>query len=262
MVSGQVIANPSGGPRLMIDVVPFDATGQIQSFEGSASIMVLGIDDSGKQRNQGRWDYTPDDVRATVNNATGTPTMRYFIELPANKQVASATQLWVRLKKQSGQKLLAHANVDITKPGIFSSKIEKAETPFKDVAAATYSEEASAADASTSPSQNLDMPTSSVESDWVVAQPGKPANLPPNVSDDSGAGGWRPSTQPMPAIADSVESNAKPCPTTHILSPLRQAQRSAPPTSETPAKRPSWSSDRSTDAAKKDSTKPSWSAIR
>jgi hypothetical protein len=251
MVSGQVVSNGSGGPRLMVDVVPFDSSGQVQSFEGSASIMLLAVDEEGKEHNRGRWDFTPDDVRAAVNTAAGMPTMRYFIELPRSAQVDGATQLWVRLARQSGEKLLAHAMIDVTKPGIFSSRLEKTEPQSANVLAATYSEET----AQTTP----EIATSNIESAWVVAQPGKPANLPPDVSDETGAGGWRTSTEPMPTI---VEANANAVPTATTSTPVQHSQRPATVVAKGPPKRPSWSSDRSGDSTQKDVTRPSWSATR
>jgi hypothetical protein len=251
MISGEVVANASGGPRLMVDVVPFDSNGQVQPFEGSASIMLLAIDEDGKQHNRGRWNYSPDDVREALNTATGKPKMRYFIELPQGTQTSGAVQLWVRLVRQSGEKLLTHATIDLTKPGIFSSRLEKSEPPSVDVAAAAYTEETAA--------PSTEMTTSNIESPWVVAQPGKPANLPPETSDESGAGGWRASSEPMPAI---VATSTKAVPTATISKSVHHAQHEPAAVAEVPAKRPAWSSDRSGDSTQKDVTRPSWSATR
>ncbi|HEX4412296.1 MAG TPA: hypothetical protein VH107_01625 [Lacipirellulaceae bacterium] len=252
MISGEVVANPAGGPRLMVDVVPFDSNGEIQPFDGTASIMLLETGADGKQCNHGRWDFNSGDVRAATNTATGKPTLRFYVELPSGVNVNGPVQLWVRLIPQNGNKLLTHATVEITKPGAFSSRLQKSELPATDVVAATYDEPSSAA----TPTEEV--ATSNVESAWVVAQPGKPANLPPETSDTTGAGGWRASTQAMPAIV-STSIEATP---TASNSPPPIEPREAAPAPSAPAKRSGWSADRSSDSARKDIARPSWSATR
>ena len=42
LLTGEVVANDDGGgPRLAIEVVPFDATGRVESFDGKVSLMLL-----------------------------------------------------------------------------------------------------------------------------------------------------------------------------------------------------------------------------
>ena len=154
MIAGEVVENNSGGPRLMIDVVPFDSNGQVQAFEGTASIMLLEIDEDGKQHCRGRWDFSRDDVRAAINTATGKPTMRYFIELPSNTQTGRSVQLWVQLVPRTGAKLLSHASVDMTKAGVFSSRPEKRDNSSStktSVVAASYTEDGPNAGESSTP---------------------------------------------------------------------------------------------------------------
>ena len=110
MISGEVVAASSGGPRLMVDVVPFDSSGLVQPFEGSASIMLLEINEDGKQHNLGRWDFSPDEVRAAVNTATGKPTMRYFIELPPNAAARRASPA-MGASRAAKRREAAHARV-------------------------------------------------------------------------------------------------------------------------------------------------------
>jgi len=260
MIAGEVVENNSGGPRLMIDVVPFDSNGQVKAFEGSASIMLLEIDENGKQHSRGRWDYSRDDVRAAINTATGKPTMRYFIELPPNTRTGGPVQVWVRLVPQTGAKLLSHASVDMTKPGVFSSRPEKRDSSTAtktSVVAASYSEDTPNAGESSTSAPEIN--TTNTESAWVVAQPGKPAILPPETSDTSGAGGWRTSAQSIPAF---VASSTDAAPVTANPTPAPLPRREIPAAAEAPPRRPSWSSDRSSDSARKDVTRPSWSATR
>ena len=77
-----------------------------------------------------------------------------------------------------GAKLLAHAKVNLTQPGVFSSN---GGTRFgqseETVVAASYEEPAAP------PAPSTDVATTSMtEGDWAIAEPGKPANLPAEAS--------------------------------------------------------------------------------
>ncbi len=251
MLSGEVVVNSTGGPRLMIDVVPFGAAAHVQPFEGSVSLMLLVDDDHGKRRSLGRWDYGPDDVRSAIRPTDSRSTMRFFIELPAGTPTSEASQLWVRLIARDGTKLLAHTNVNLARHGKFSSRTNKNWPSEEAFVSTSYEEEESTSANSLGATTN--------EGTWAVAEPGKPANLPVEARDKSGAGGWRVATEPMPkVVATSTEptsSMPKKAPSRHIHSPLKTATKE-------PSVRPGWAPERSGTAASNAATRPSWSATR
>jgi hypothetical protein len=252
MLSGEVVANDAGGgPRLMVDVVPFDASGRVEAFDGSVSLMLLTSGDDGRQRSIGRWDFGPNDVRAAIDTSASEPTIRFFVELPAGAAVSEATQLWVRLVPRDGAKLLAYANVDLAQPGVFSSRTDKLWPTEEAVLAASYVEESS--------TPASDVATTMSEGDWAIAEPGKPANLPPEAQDSSGGGGWRLSTEPMPAVVASSTALSPP----PAIEPLVRHENPTPVADAArPAKRPGWSPERSGESARRVATRPNWSATR
>ncbi len=252
MLSGEVVANDAGGgPRLMVDVVPFDASGRVEAFDGSASLMLLTSGDDGRQRSIGRWDFGPSDVRAAIDTNASEPTIRFYAELPAGTPVSEATQLWVRLVPQRGSKLLAHAQIDLTQPGMFSSRTDKVWPTEEAVLAASHVEEVS--------TPASDVAATMSEGDWATARPGKPANLPPEARDSSGGGGWRLSTEPMPAVVASSTAVSPP----PAIEPLVRHENPTPvAVAEKPTKRPGWSPERSGEPARRVATRPNWSATR
>ena len=134
-LTGEVVANGKRGPRLKIDVTPAD---QSKPFVGTASLMLLAVNEAGEQHSLGRWDYSANDVRAALDTTAQVPLMRYFVELPSGVPLNDSTQLWVRLVPQSGEKLLAHANVNLSSPGTFSSAPLPSRPQHADVVAASY----------------------------------------------------------------------------------------------------------------------------
>lgn len=252
LLSGEVVANDAGGgPRLMVDVIPFAASGRVEVFDGSVSLMLLANDDDGRQRSIGRWDFGPHDVRTAIDTNTSEPTMRFYVELPAGTPAGEATQLWVRLVPQSGPKLLAHANIDLAQPGVFSSRTDKLWPTEETVLAASYVEETS--------TPVTDVAATMNDGAWATAQPGKPANLPPEMQDKSGSGGWRVSTEPMPVVvASSTARTSLPA-----IEPLTRPENSTPlAIVKKPAKRPGWAAERPGEPSHRVATLPSWSATR
>jgi hypothetical protein len=250
-LTGEVVSNGKRGPRLKIEVAPAD---QSTPFVGTASLMLLAVNETGEQHSLGRWDYSANDVRAALDTTSPTPMMRYFVELPSGISLNESTQLWVRLVPQSGEKLLAHANVNLASPGTFSSSPLPSRPQHSDVVAASYTEDPS--------TPTADVPVEMSGTPWAIALPGKPANLSPEARDESGAGGWRASSEPIPA-APIVAQEQRPTPKIHAaIRHEKPAKDTAKEVPESPAKRTGWSPERSGDTPQNIATRPSWSATR
>jgi hypothetical protein len=255
MLSGEVVTNDSGGgPRLMIDVAPFAASGRVEWFDGSASLMLLATGDDGQQQSIGRWDFNPHDVRAAIDPSANEPTMRFFVELPAGTPIGASTQLWVRLVPRDGAKLLAHANVDLARPGLFSSRADKLWPTEEAVVAASYVDESKVPAVPAA-----DVATTINEGNWAIAAPGRPANLPPEARDASGGGGWRVSTEPMPVVlASGTEVLAPPT----VERPVPKARSKPEAVAAKPLHPPGWTPERAGESTRRVASRPSWSASR
>ncbi len=250
-LTGEVVANGKGGPRLKIEVAPAD---QSKPFVGTASLMLLAVNNAGEQHSLGRWDYSANDVRAAFDTTAPVPLMRYFVELPPGVPLNESTQLWARLVLQSGEKLLAHANVNLASPGVFSSSPPPSRPQHADVVAASYTEEPSA--------PTPDVPVEVNGTPWAIALPGKPANLSPEARDESGAGGWRASSEPIPPTPIAV-TEKRPAPKVHAtIRHEKRAESRADKAPESPNKRTGWSPERSGEAPQSVATRPTWSANR
>lgn len=288
LLSGKVVANSNGGPRIMVDVIPPTSADGQQPFEGSVSLMLLTTDANGEQHNVGRWDFNADDVHAAFVDGATRPTLRFFVEMPTRTNVDGPTTLWTRLVPRDGAKLLAHANVDLARPGIFSSRSESERSRLADeliLAANCVEAPAGSAernenaatfgdDASSEPVESSEVSATINEADWSIAQPGKPANLPPETADKTGAGGWRLSTEPMPVAvvqstpATSVLPQVSSANTADSKSPLlemltgRESSAAVELAAEQPV-RPNWAPGRDGEtSARHVASRPSWSAKR
>ena len=246
LLSGEVVANENGGgPRLVIDVEQFDQAGRSARFDGTVSAILMAIDKDGGRRNLGRWDFGPADVRSATDATASEPTMRFHIELPEGTRVNGMTELWVRLSPENGAKVLSSAKVDLSRPGVFSSRTDKLWASEEAVVAASYEE---------TPSPSVETSTTMNEGKWVVAAPGKPANLPPDA--DRAGGGWRASSEPMPVAVAAGKANAP----THIdRPPATEASSKSGSTAEL-AKKPSWTPERPGKSSH--DARPTWSATR
>jgi hypothetical protein len=247
LLSGEVVQNESGGgPRLVVDIESFDRSGRITQFDGTVSMMLVSTSGD-KPRKLARWDFGPDNVRAAVDANADEPTMRFHVELPAGTQADGSTELWVRLAPTSGDKLLSHAKVDLSRPGVFSSRANKLWASEESVIAASYVE------TSTAPAETA-APVN--EGTWAVALPGKPANLPPDS--DAADGGWKATKEPLPEVVVSAKQAA----------PKRIARKSNSESlsksthaaSTEMARKPAWTPERPGNAAA--AKRPSWSATR
>jgi hypothetical protein len=108
LLSGEVVANETGGgPRLVVDVVPYDQAGHLAIVDDNVSLMLLAPGPDGRKQSIGRWDFGPDDVRAAIDTNAAEPSMRYYIELPAGFRAQEATEMWVRVVPGKGAKMLA-----------------------------------------------------------------------------------------------------------------------------------------------------------
>ena len=216
-------------------------------------LMLMAPGPDGGRQSLGRWDFGPENVRAAVVNPKSSPqTLRFFVELPADSRVDTSSELWVRVLPRNGMKLLAHAPVDLTTPGTFTSN--PAATPptsGESVVAASYSEDVTPAENAVSSTIN--------EGKWVTAEPGKPANLPTESADGTEGNGWRASSEPMPAVvATSVAAPPKATEEPTRTEPVVDAK----PRVDAPLKRPGWASDRPGKSSGRTATRPSWSATR
>jgi hypothetical protein len=228
----------------MIDIESFDKSGHIAKFDGNVSLALL-TSEGGKQRRLARWDFGPDDVRSAVDTTAGEPTMRFRVELPAGTEVDGATELWAKLAPNNGARLFSHANFNLAKPGVFSSRTDKLWASEESVVAASY------IDTSTQPAET----TATVnESEWSTAKPGKPAILPP--ASDEATSGWKAASETLPTVAESTKP-----PMTIRSAPPKTIERAS--TKSAPvelARKPSWTPERPGKQSRV--TRPIWSATR
>jgi hypothetical protein len=254
---GEVVARDlGGGPRLVVNVERVDELENSGAFDGEASLMLVAPDRPPSQQSLARWDFGPEDVRVAREDAGDERTLRFYLELPAETPIDQSTELWVRLVPHSGEKLLAHTNIDLALPGGFATSTESA---TNQMTADDLSVAALASDGATSTSARPS--TNVLEGDWSIARPGQPAILP--SAEEILTGGWRTSSEPITAV---VQANAiaRPGPPA-----VRQALHVENNIASRPAptyKAPTWSPERSSNsAAGSDSTveqSPAWSATR
>ncbi len=197
LLSGEVVANESGGgPRIVADIEPFDRSGRAEPFDGNVSLMLLAVDADGKQKKLARWDFGPDDVRSALDAAANERMMRFHVELPPHTKIDGTTELWVQLTANGRSRLLSHASIDLTRPGVFSSRTDKVWPAEESVMAASYEEPAT---------ESNDVAAPLNEGKWATAEPGKPVNLPAEAHD--AAGGWKASSEPLPAAVASDDTS-------------------------------------------------------
>jgi hypothetical protein len=272
VVSGEILANESGGgPRLRIDLSPQLPPGAIDATRGSVSLMLVVPRPNGGRQTLGRWDFGPNEVQAAVVDPNTIPlVVRFFIELPAEAQIDPAAQLWARVLPRRGMKLLTHANVDLTSVGTFSSAPQAVATDMsastETVSQASYTEES----ASTTETPASNIAPAMNEGKWVTAEPGKPANLPAEARDTTGGGGWRTSSEPMPAAVVNADNGSHKDRMAKLRDEVR-ASRAAEARAEAdkqhshdkpqPTDRPAWSSNRLS-GPNRVAERPSWSATR
>jgi hypothetical protein len=259
---GEVVASePGGGPRVIVNVEFNDDLKSGSTFDGNASLMLLDPNRPRGQQSLARWDFSADDVQTAKQDADDERTMRFHLELPADTPINQLAELWVRLVPHEGEKLLAHTNVDLGMPGRFASSSgaglnetagwlgQHPSMPQKSLGVA--------------PGTPARATASILESDWSIARPGEPANLP--SAEQIATGGWRTSSEPIPVVAQA-NAVARPQPTA-----VQQARHVEDRTESTPKpayKAPTWSPERTSnlmagsDGTAKQSSNPIWSATR
>jgi hypothetical protein len=259
LLSGEVVANETGGgPRLVIDIEPFDQTGHAAPFDGTLSLMLVASKGKGQKEKLSRWDFAADEVRSALVPDTNEPTMRFHIETPHDVKVADANELWVRLVPAGGGKMLTHAKIDLSRPGVFSSRTDKIwPSEESSIVAASYDEPVAKPGEMSVPSDAPITPSTvapMTEGTWATAQPNKPANLPPES--DRLTGGWRASSEPMPAVVAPVS----PPTTASNEQPTTSLCKAKSSVTAAPAKKPTWSAERPGSTPNHD--RPAWSATR
>lgn len=267
MLSGEVLASePGGGQRLVVDVAPFDKSGRVESFDGSASVMLLEPTASGERRALGRWDFGREYVRSAIDTTSSEPAMRFQIELPEGTTVGENSQLWLRLVSSDGAKLLSHANVDLTKPGQFASKSNRIWPSEETVVAASYEESVNPAEQNIPPA---DAAITLTEGDWAVAAPGQPSNLPEGFNSE--AKGWRASNESIPPVMANVVGESPRESLNKLRDEIRHSQQTTASNKnkvaekveeKAPVVRPGWAPDRPGQSPQRVGTRPSWSAKR
>lgn len=264
---GEIVANEEGGgPRMVVEVDPLDAESRGMAFDGALSLMLTAPDDQGGKVNVARWDYRPGEVSAAVDSSSGSETIRFHLELPAETAATDASELWVQLLPRGGGKLLAHTGIDLLQPSLFSSKGnvtpgdvltavgDEDEGP---VVAAVYED---VSNVETSP---VDVPPVSgdmYDGGWTIARPGHPAELAKSDEDDGSE--WRASLgSPPTATAHSAAARPKP-----RVSRPREATDTRDMAARKQPKPAGWSPDRLNGSAASSprtaSSRPSWSATR
>jgi hypothetical protein len=248
----------------VIDVEPFDQSGRVESFDGSASVVLVEQSPTGERKPLGRWDFGPEYVRSAIGSTAGEPTIRFHVELPEEAPITEHTQLWVRLVARDGAKLLAQAPVDLTKPGLFSSKAKKAWPTEETVLAASYEVPVNSAEESPPAAE---VAATMNEGKWNVAAPGKPANLPQGF--DSEGGGWRASNETIPTSIAGVSANSPRESLNTLRDQIRRSQQEDTikklvdkPIEKAPVARPGWAPERNGQASQRVATRPNWSAKR
>jgi hypothetical protein len=249
LLSGEVIQNSGGGPRLLVDVEAFDQSGQIVKFDGEVSLVLVTSDGQGGQRNAAKWDFCADDVRSAICADSSKSTMRFRIALPTNAAIGDASELWVRLVPMDGRKILSHAALDLSRPGTFSSRTDKLWPSEESVIAASYVEDSREVAAN-------ERAAAVNESTWATAQPGKPAIPPQDV--DRPNSSWRASNEVIPVAANSATFKAPPHESVRSSSAPTKSSSDAPPSEV--AEKPSWTPDRPGTSVRV--SRPSWSATR
>jgi hypothetical protein len=268
---GEIVVNEEGGgPRMVVEIDPLDAESRVSAFDGALSLMLMAPDDQGGKVNVARWDYRPAEVRAAVDASSGSETIRFHLELPADTAATDASELWVRLLPRGGGKLLAHTEIDLLQPSLFSSKAEApsgiltaaGDADEAPVVAAVYEESADDETAvdQTSPTDVSPVSGEMFDGGWTIARPGHPAGLPKNNDDDSSE--WRASLEPPPTVtAHSATAQPKP-----RVSRPRESAKTRDMASVKSPKPAGWSPDRlngsSANSPRTASSRPSWSATR
>ena len=238
VVRGQIFQDAGvTGPRILADVEPGLSSGQPAAFRGPMSLMVLDPNREGHVVSVARWDFGADDLdNAAVQTSQG-PALEFPLQLPPEAPTDRPVELWVRLLRADGQKLLAHATIDLSRSGQFCSAMPAA---LPTVAHAVQIVDSSPTSAGT--------PSAAIrKTDWQVARPDGPLSDITNQNEMKSE--WRPATQPVPDVPKAIERIASPLPVISPPSPPKPSYRTEPAEKRPQPKAPDWSPERTEHAA-------------
>jgi hypothetical protein len=228
------------------------------AFNGPLSLMLMGPDEGGVQVPVARWDYKPQDVRAAITE--GGKTIQFHLELPLDTPTTEEARLWVRLLQRRGAKVLAHAELQLHEPGLFSSRPETAGDKAGPMVATTSDDSEFDKQGDTPATTSVTSGASGMfDGGWAIARPGQPAGFAQDGPAESGD--WR-ATLELPPSATASSAPAKPKPRVNRPREKTEIRNAA---STNIAKRSTWSPERPEGASADDprtATRPKWSATR
>jgi hypothetical protein len=248
VVRGQIVQGEgAAGPRILADVEPGLSSGQPVAFRGPMSLMVLDPNREGHAVSVARWDLGADDLdQAAIQTSQG-PALEFPLQLPPEAPTDRPVELWVRLLRTDGQKLLAHATIDLSRSGQFCSAMP-AVLPTVTHAIQIVDSSPTAAGA----------PSAAIrKTDWQVARPDDPLSQVINQRETKSE--WRTATQPIPSVLTAVERIASPQPVAAQPGPPKPTYRTGPAEKQPSPKAPDWSPERTEHAS---SAAPAWSPHR
>jgi hypothetical protein len=240
-LSGEVVPNETGGPRLVVDVTPLTESGRPAAYAGEVSLMVLATSETGPPNNLARWDFSPGETALAAGVDGASPhTLQFHLELPPGTPVGQPVQLWVRLKTDIGHKLLANVPLDFQRPGGFAS-VPFQSSPGESQQAPVAVRVVDAANVTHHSSKSF---TPNAGDGWTIARPGETGSA--AVRGPAADSEWRASSQPIP-MAVTPLATVQPTPDLRSLAesvaqPAGPAQR--PTVARGPLAAAPWSPDR------------------
>lgn len=195
LVRGDVLPDDGqSGPRLLVDVEPLGASGGPAEFAGELSLMIL--DTTGdKPQGIARWDFSPDQLAELLGEDPG-PTMEFPLQLPADTPTRQPLEIWARLVPAGGEKVLAHAELHLNRPGEFSS-VRPQPVVLQEETAQQVAEEEPANKVANEIVESESVALSAGDwNGWQVARPDQLGGKPPGRRASESQ--WRKATQPIP----------------------------------------------------------------
>jgi hypothetical protein len=248
VLRGQVWpGNGAAGPRVLVDVDPLTTDGTPALHDGPLSLMALDVDSNGAERSLARWDFTAEELRSLAVEGTNGTAFQFPLQLPATTPVEEPVEFWCRLMPLDGEKILAHAAVDLGRAGEFASEMPIWQAEAGPIVVESVKVEKSPVQQSGHISiaelDSTDTPDVPVrQSDWHIARPDDPPKSPA----ESGIikSEWRLATQPVPPaqerpIYDTMPRDSR-------SSDLDRRNRREPARRPEKLRTPQWSPDRPT----------------
>lgn len=243
---GEVLLDDeAGGPRVLVEVDPVAANGELTTFHGRLSLLVLDPAARAKEQQLARWDFEPAELAEMARDRKAGTSFEFPLQLPADAPTSRPLELWVRLVPEDGQKILGRTMMDLSRNGQFASaEITPRETarPAVKVAAAEMPVER------TQRSSRRMFDTDVHSTGWEIAKPGDPAK--PQFTSKSQSE-WKLATGPVPESEPMPLVESKPVPAP--LRPARSDDRYGT------TKGPEWSPERPDGGAADLSQEPAWS---